>query len=33
MLMVLPYDTMLMKNLFSVTLKIFNGAAQLQAVA
>jgi hypothetical protein len=29
MSMLLPYDTMSMKNLLSVTLKIFNGEAQL----
>jgi hypothetical protein len=33
MSMLLPCDTMSMKNLPSVTLKIFNGEAQLQAVA
>jgi hypothetical protein len=33
MSMILPSDTMSMKNLFSVTLKIFNGEAQLQAAA
>jgi hypothetical protein len=31
--MLLPCDTMSMKNLLSVTLKIFNGEAQLQAAA
>jgi hypothetical protein len=31
MSMLLPYDTMSMKNLLSVTLKNFNGGAQLQA--
>jgi hypothetical protein len=33
MSMISPYDTMLMKNLLSVTLKNFNGEAQLQAAA
>jgi hypothetical protein len=33
MSMLLPRDTMSMKNLLSVTLKIFNGEAQLQAAA
>jgi hypothetical protein len=33
MSMLLPCDIMLMKNLLSVTLKIFNGEAQLQAAA
>jgi hypothetical protein len=33
MSMLLPYDTMSMKNLLSVTLKFFNGGAQLQAAA
>jgi hypothetical protein len=31
MSMLLPCDTMSMKNLLSVTLKIFNGEEQLQA--
>jgi hypothetical protein len=33
MSMLLPCDTMLMKNLLSVTLKFLNGGAQLQAAA
>jgi hypothetical protein len=31
--MLLPSDTISMKNLLSVTLKFFNGEVQLQAVA
>jgi hypothetical protein len=33
MSMFLPWDTMSMKNLLSVTLKFFNGEAQLQVAA
>jgi hypothetical protein len=33
MSMLLPCDTMSMKNLLSVTLKFFNGEAQLQAAS
>jgi hypothetical protein len=33
MSMLLPSDTMSMKNLLLVTLKFFNGEAQLQAAA
>jgi hypothetical protein len=33
MSMLLPYDTMSMKNPLSVALKIFNVEAQLQAIA
>jgi hypothetical protein len=33
MSMLLPCNTMSMKNLLSVTLKFFNGEAQLQAAA